>query len=102
VTEQFIGAAIQMVAGTLDATRMSAGEPGLPRQFQWGSQTVRIVQVLKGSLMAGARCGLSVNFRPNTPLTLHKHSTSRLRRCSVGYTHVIENPLFSRVFAVRV
>ena len=45
--EQFVGTAIQPVAGTLDASRMSAGEPGLPRQFRWGQRTVTIVQVLR-------------------------------------------------------
>jgi phosphoribosylglycinamide formyltransferase-1 len=45
--EQFISAAIQPVAGTFDAARMSTGEPGLPRQFRWGSQTIQIARVLK-------------------------------------------------------
>ena len=39
--EQFISAAIQPVAETFDAARMSTGEPGLPRQFRWGSQTFK-------------------------------------------------------------
>ena len=47
MAEQFVGAAIQPVAGTVDASRMSAGEPGLPRQFRWGQWTVHVVQVLK-------------------------------------------------------
>jgi phosphoribosylglycinamide formyltransferase-1 len=47
MAEQFIGAAIQPVVGMLDTSRMSTGEPGLPRQFRWGAQTIRIVQVLK-------------------------------------------------------
>jgi hypothetical protein len=47
MTEQFIGAAIQPVAGTIDASHMDAGEPGLPRQFRWKSQTIQIVRVLK-------------------------------------------------------
>ena len=37
MTEQFIGAAIQPVAGTIDASRMSTGQPGLPWQFRWGA-----------------------------------------------------------------
>jgi hypothetical protein len=45
--EQFISAAIQPIAGTFDAARMSAGGPGLPRQFRWGTQTIQIAQVLK-------------------------------------------------------
>ncbi len=47
MAEQFISAAIQPVVGTIEATRMATGEPGLPRQFRWGSQTIQIAQVLK-------------------------------------------------------
>ena len=47
MAEQFISAAIQPVAGTFDAARMSTGEPGLPRQFRWRSQTIQIARVLK-------------------------------------------------------
>ena len=47
MAERFIGAAIQPVAETFDASRMGTGEPGLPREFRWGPRTVRIVQVLK-------------------------------------------------------
>jgi hypothetical protein len=46
MTEQFIGEAIQPVSETIDADRMTRGEPGLPRQFRWRSETVCIVQVL--------------------------------------------------------
>jgi len=45
--EQFISAAIQPVEETLDAARMSAGGPGLPRQFRWKRQTIEIVRVLR-------------------------------------------------------
>jgi len=44
---QFVSAAIEPVAGTIDPGRMSRGEPGLPRQFRWGSQTIQIVSVLR-------------------------------------------------------
>ena len=47
MSEQFISAAIQPVVETIDTTRMSRGEPGLPRQFRWGSQTIEIQQVLR-------------------------------------------------------
>jgi len=47
MAEQFISAAIQPVAGTFDAARMSTGEPGLPRQFRWKRQTIQIARVLK-------------------------------------------------------
>ncbi len=45
--EQFISAAIQPVGETIDAARMSMGEPGLPRQFRWGTQTIEIARVLR-------------------------------------------------------
>ena len=47
MSEYFINAAIQPVAGTIDATRMSIGEPGLPRQFRWGTATFSILRVLR-------------------------------------------------------
>jgi hypothetical protein len=46
MTEEFIGEAIQPVAETIDASRMAAGGPGLPRQFRWRSEIVCIVRVL--------------------------------------------------------
>ena len=54
MSKQFIGAAIRPVPGTIEITRMSIGEPGLPRQFQWGSDTIQIVQVLKTWRESGA------------------------------------------------
>jgi hypothetical protein len=47
MAEEFVGEAIQPVVGAIDAARMSAGAPGLPRQFRWRSQTVEITRVLK-------------------------------------------------------
>ena len=47
MAKQFISAAIEPVPGTIEINRMSIGEPGLPRQFRWGSQTIQIVQVLR-------------------------------------------------------
>jgi hypothetical protein len=46
MSEEFIGEAIQPVANTLDASRMAAGGPGLPRQFRWRAEIVSITQVL--------------------------------------------------------
>jgi phosphoribosylglycinamide formyltransferase-1 len=43
--EQFVGEPIQPVGATLDTSRMAAGEPGLPREFQWGERQIRIVEV---------------------------------------------------------
>ena len=45
--EQFIGAAIQPRVETMDASRLSAGEPTLPREFQWGAKTIQVVKVLR-------------------------------------------------------
>ena len=42
---KFVGATIQPVLGTIDPTHMSSGEPGLPREFRWGLQTIRIARV---------------------------------------------------------
>jgi hypothetical protein len=46
MVDEFIGEAIQPVKETLDAVRMARGEPGLPRQFRWRSEIVRITRVL--------------------------------------------------------
>ena len=47
MSQRFIGASIQPVEGTIDPTRMSAGEPGLPREFRWQARTFRIERVLQ-------------------------------------------------------
>lgn len=44
-TERFIGADLIPVTATSDTLRMAAGEPGLPREFRWGTETVTIVDV---------------------------------------------------------
>ncbi len=46
MAEEFISEAIRPVAGTMSTSRMAAGGPGLPRQFEWRSQVVTIVRVL--------------------------------------------------------
>jgi phosphoribosylglycinamide formyltransferase-1 len=46
MVEEFISEAIQPVSETIDLTRMINGEPGLPMQFRWRSEIVRITQVL--------------------------------------------------------
>lgn len=47
MNEHFIGASIQPVDGTIDPARMSAGEPGLPREFRWKKQVIKIERVLR-------------------------------------------------------
>jgi hypothetical protein len=44
---QFVSEAIRPVIDTIEPAEMSTGEPGLPRQFQWGSQTIDVVSVLR-------------------------------------------------------
>ena len=45
--EQFISEPIKPVVSTCDTARMAAGEPGLPREFIWRDQTIRVVSVLR-------------------------------------------------------
>jgi hypothetical protein len=47
MAEQFVSTAIQPVAGTFDTARMSTGEPGLPQQFRWGSETICVARMLR-------------------------------------------------------
>jgi len=47
MVEEFISEAIEPVRETIDASRMAAGEPGLPRQFRWRSEIISIARVLK-------------------------------------------------------
>lgn len=43
--ERFIGEAIAPVAATFDTRRMAAGEPGLPGEFTWRGETLRVAAV---------------------------------------------------------
>ena len=42
MVEQFMAGRSGPFAGTFDTDRISTGEPGLPRQFRWGSRTVGV------------------------------------------------------------
>jgi phosphoribosylglycinamide formyltransferase-1 len=44
--ERLISEAIKPVVATCDTARMAVGEPGLPEEFVWRGQTVKIVAVL--------------------------------------------------------
>ncbi len=46
MAEDFIGEAIEPVAETFDTSRMAGGGPGLPREFRWRTEIVRIARVL--------------------------------------------------------
>jgi|SRR5580704_8336582 hypothetical protein len=45
--DQFVGEVITPETETCDAASMAAGEPGLPRQFAWRGETVRVAAVVR-------------------------------------------------------
>lgn len=45
--ERFVSEAVVPVAGTFDAGRMAAGEPGLPGAFRWRGRALEIATVLR-------------------------------------------------------
>lgn len=45
MTEKFISEALKPVAATFDTARMAAGEPGLPGEFTWRGETIRVAKV---------------------------------------------------------
>ena len=44
---RFVGEALKPVAETFDAGRMAAGGPGLPREFIWRGECVRVATLLR-------------------------------------------------------
>ena len=44
-SEQLISEPLTPVVTTSDTSRMATGEPGLPREFLWRGQTIRITAV---------------------------------------------------------
>ena len=53
--ERFVSEAVVPVAGTFDAGRMAAGEPGLPGAFHWRGRALEITAVLRSWRETG-RC----------------------------------------------
>jgi hypothetical protein len=47
MSRRFVSEAIQPVVATSDTTRMALGEPGLPEEFVWRGETVRIAALLR-------------------------------------------------------
>ncbi len=45
--ERFVSEAIRPVVATCDTARMAAGEPGLPREFAWNDDVIRVAAVLR-------------------------------------------------------
>jgi phosphoribosylglycinamide formyltransferase-1 len=43
----FIGDPLTPIGGAADAARMAAGEPGLPRQFDWRGETIDVSTVVR-------------------------------------------------------
>lgn len=44
--KRFVGESLQPVKETFDAGRMAGGGPGLPREFFWRGQPVRVAKVV--------------------------------------------------------
>ena len=65
MAEQFIGAAIQPVAGTIDAVRMDVGVQG-SRQFRWKARTIQIARVLRTWRETGPAATAVRGIRPQT------------------------------------
>ena len=65
--ERFVSEAITPVIATIDTSRMTAGEPGLPRQFLWRGRTIEIVAVLRAWHETG-RCS-----HGSTEMYVRKH-----------------------------
>lgn len=47
MSEQLISEALTPVTATSDTSRMAIGEPGLPQEFLWRGQTIRVTAVLR-------------------------------------------------------
>lgn len=45
MTEKFISEALKPVPATFDTSRMATGEPGLPGEFTWRDETIRVAKV---------------------------------------------------------
>jgi len=45
--ERFVSEALKPVTATCDTSRMAVGEPGLPLEFSWHDETIRISEVLR-------------------------------------------------------
>jgi hypothetical protein len=54
MSRQFVGEAIRPVAETSDTSRMALGEPGLPEEFVWRGETVRVAALLRAWRETGA------------------------------------------------
>lgn len=46
-SERFVSEAIQPVVATYDTARMATGAPGLPQEFVWRGQTIKVATVLR-------------------------------------------------------
>jgi len=45
--ERFVSEVIRPVVATCDTARMAVGEPGLPSEFVWRDQTIKIAAILR-------------------------------------------------------
>ena len=47
IGERFIGEALEPVVATIDTAHMAPGEPGLPREFLWRGEPVKVAAVVR-------------------------------------------------------
>lgn len=47
MSERFVSEALEPVTADSDTGRMAVGEPGLPREFRWKGESLRIAAVLR-------------------------------------------------------
>lgn len=52
--ERFVSEPLKPVSETCDPARMATGEPGLPQQFIWRGQIIKIVAVLSSWKQTGS------------------------------------------------
>jgi len=45
--QRFVSEPLEPVAASIDPTAMARGEPGLPREFAWSGQRLRVTEVLR-------------------------------------------------------
>jgi hypothetical protein len=57
MSEEFVSEELVPIVGSADASAMSRGEPGLPREFTWRNQRHAVVEVLRTWKSSGPERG---------------------------------------------
>ena len=94
--EQLISEPIQPVPGTFDTGYMSAGSPGLPREFSWRGERYTVTEVLRtwrttGPCRHGSneqyvrRHWFEVKTTPPTIMKIYFDKGTRGKRAEMGW-----------------